>query len=47
RVHQSIIINKKYASKLNYKTHLLTMRDGTEVPVSRRYYTQVKALFLT
>ncbi|HDT8011682.1 TPA: DNA-binding response regulator, partial [Enterococcus faecalis] len=27
--------------------HLLTMRDGTEVPVSRRYYTQVKALFLT
>ena len=47
RVHQSIIINKKYATKLNYKTHLLTMRDGTEVPVSRRYYTQVKALFLT
>ncbi|MCB8472961.1 LytTR family transcriptional regulator DNA-binding domain-containing protein, partial [Enterococcus faecalis] len=26
---------------------LLTMRDGTEVPVSRRYYTQVKGLFLT
>lgn len=45
RIHQSSVANKKYIMKLDSKSRQITMKDGTELPVSRRYYSFIKDLF--
>ncbi|WP_373193662.1 LytR/AlgR family response regulator transcription factor, partial [Enterococcus sp. RIT-PI-f] len=46
RIHQSYVINSDYVLELNSKNRELKMINGDQLPISRRYYGYLKALFV-
>jgi len=40
RVHRSYLVAKKYIDRVSF--NMLTMRNGSEIPIGRRYYAQMK-----
>jgi len=36
RVHQSFLVNKEAVSRVDKKRNILTLKDGSEIPISRR-----------
>lgn len=45
RVHQSFLVRRDAVRKLDRESHILELKDGTEIPVSRALYENVTALF--
>lgn len=45
RVHQSFLVKNESVRSLNKTQKLLTLSDGSEVPVSRALYDQARAIF--
>ena len=44
KCHHSCIVNKKYVMELDAKHREITMINGHKLPVSRRYYREIKEL---
>lgn len=45
RVHKSFIINKTKVAQVQYGQSLIILEDGMEIPISRSYKAEVKAVF--
>lgn len=46
RIHKSYLLNLKFACKLiSTEVHFIELEDGTQLPISRRNYCKVNALF--
>lgn len=44
RIHKSCIINRDFLQNLNDQNHKAILTDGSEVPVSRRRWAEIKDL---
>jgi hypothetical protein len=45
RIHKSFIINRHHAVEVQYGQNVIQLSDGTALPISRTYKTEVKAVF--
>lgn len=45
RIHKSFVINRNHAVEVQYGQNVIQLSDGTALPISRTYKTEVKAVF--